>query len=694
MRRLAVVAALLALLLPACAPGSNQITVGAKSFAEQRIVAEMIALLAEEGGVRVDRVVPFPSGVSPMQGVVDGTVDIYVEYTGTALLYLGQAPLVSDDAAFDLLQQESTRFGLTWLPRLGFANDYVLAVTAETAARLDLTSISDLASLRTPPRLAVSTEFQRRPLDGLDALRSRYGLLIDGTVLATDDKDALYDALRTGAATVAQGFSTDPEITSLDLVVLEDDLSFFPSYEAAPVAASGSLEAFPQLEEAVTRLAGQLDESTMRRLNEQVVFEGREASVVARDELVAMGLIPAGFVQDRGDAVLVAIGLDDERSGPTGRALEAVRRAYPGRPVEIVFAPDPADAVLRGDARIAVADAETMFQPIARDTGDERPVKPLEAIASVELRALHLLAPSPDTRVRTVAVGGDDSPSYETARTLLETDSIRQVALVQQPGESIQERVDAVLAGDADAALVVAPLGNAEVQRALTDDEMVLLPLRAPGGAPVEAAPHLRLARIPAGSYGGQIEPVTTFSQQTVLVAPVSRPDEPGIYGPNAFVGGAAQPLSPAAIATLQNEITGPRVDPALPRTPPPLTNPRELVQPTNPAPLVSLGTLVVVLALAALGYLLARTSGDDEPAAGTPDAGGSDSGGGDDAGDHGGGDGGGDGGGSGTRQDDDPDVHPDVTEPADATDPADVPESADTSGLAGRGTSQADRVP
>lgn len=618
MRRLAVLPVLLALLLTACAPGSNTITVGAKGFTEQRILGEMVALLAEDGGVKVDRVVPFPADIAPLRGLIDGTIDIYVEYTGTALLELGQAPLVSPDEAFDLLDEESGEYGLTWLPRLGFSNDYVLTVTAETAARLDLESISDLGSLRTPPRFGITTEFERRPLDGLDALVSRYGLRVDRDVLATNDKAGLYDALRSGNITVAQGFSTDPEIASLDLVVLEDDLKFFPAYEAAPVARTESLQAFPQLEAAVARLAGQLDEATMRRLIEQVIFEGREAYVVARDELVSQGLIPAGFVQDRGDAVLVAIGLDDERSGPTGRALEAIRRAYPGRPVEVVFAPDPADAVLRGDARIAVADAETVFQPIERTAGEDRPRKPLEAIAAVELRALHLLAPSPDTEVSSVAVGGPDSPSYETAQTLLDSDSTIDISLVQVDGSTIDERVDAVLAGRADAALVVTPLGNAEVQRAITAEDMTLLPLRASGGAPVEEAPHLRLARIPAGSYVGQNDAVTTFSQQTVLVAPVSRPDEPGIYGPNAFVGGPAQPLSSAAITSIQNELDGPRVDPALPRTPPPLTDPQELVQPTNPAPLVSIGTLVVVLALAAFGYLLARSPTDPE----TPPAG------------------------------------------------------------------------
>ena len=605
-RRMRLVALLAVVLLAGCG-GTSSVTIGSKDFSEQRILAEMLALLSENEGLRVDRVVPYPPDISPIQGLRDGTIDVYVEYTGTGLLALGQPPLTDSDAAFELVSDLSSDLGVTWLPRLGFANEWALTVTEETAARLGLDSISDLATLDAPVSFAVNGEFQRRPLDGLDALSSRYGLRVEPDALVTDDKSELYDALRTGAATVAVGFGTDPQIEQLDLVVLDDDLTFFPAYDAAPLASSDFIDARPELEEALGSLAGRLDEDTMRRLIVQVDFEQRDPAVVAREELVDLGLIEPGLTQDRGDAVRVSIGLDDQRSGPTGEALEAIRAAYPGRPVEVVVVGDPADAVLRGDARIAIADAETVFQPIERDAGEDRPVKPLEAVAAVELRAVHLLAPSSDGEIETVAVAGAESTSYETARTLIDTGVVPQVRLVEVPGASLADRVAAVVAGEADAALAVSPLGQSDIQTALSEQGMVLRSLAAGTTAPVLQAPHLRLGVIPAQTYAGVDQPVTTVTQQAVVLGPATDPNRLGVYGPNAFVGGAGQPLSSAATQSISATLDEPRVDPVLPRTPTPLTDPSDLLQPTNPEPWVSVTNMLLLAALGALGYALVR---------------------------------------------------------------------------------------
>lgn len=605
-RGMSLVALLAVVLLAGCG-GTSSVTIGSKDFSEQRVLAEMLALLSENEGLRVDQVVPYPPDISPFQGLRDATIDVYVEYTGTGLLALGQPPLTDSDEAFTLVSDLSADRGVTWLPRLGFANAWSLAVTEESAARFGLSSISDLSGLSAPVRFAVNGEFERRPLDGLGALISRYGLLTDPDTLVTDDKAELYDALRGGAVDVAVGFGTDPQIEQLDLVVLDDDLAFFPAYDAAPLARTAFLDAEPALADAFTTLAGQLDDSTMRELIRQVDFEQREPAAVANDALVSLGLIPAGRAPDRGDAVLVSIGLDDQRSGPTGLALEAISQAYPGRPIEVVVTEDPADAVLRGDTRMAIANAETVFQPIERDAGEERPVKPLEAIAAVELRAVHLLAPSADNEITTVAVAGDNSPSLETALTLIEAGALPEVTLVELPDGTIADRVAAVAAGEADAALVVSALGQADVQTAVSESGLVLRPVAPVSGAPVLMAPHLRLGVIPAETYAGQPEPVTTFTQQAVVLGPVSEPNTLAIYGPNAFVGGAEQPLSPTAIQSIQAVLAEPRVDPVLPRTPTPLTDPSDLLQPTNPEPWVSVTNMLLLAALGALGYALVR---------------------------------------------------------------------------------------
>jgi osmoprotectant transport system substrate-binding protein len=610
----ALVAAAAALV--GCGGESGPITVGSKGFTEQDILAEMVAQLSAERGARVDRIVPYPDGVTPVGGVVDGTIDVYVEYVGTALLALGLPPLADDDEAFTLVQQESEEFGLTWLPKLGFANDYAIVVTPESAARLDLSRISDLRTVDGPLRWGTDPEYLRRPVDGLDALASRYGLSTGSDVLTTVDKQQLYGALLTGEVDVVQGFSTDPQLDTLDLVVLEDDLDFFPSYDAAPLTRQSLLEAQPQLEQALRDLAGALDDQTMRELIEQVELEQREVDLVARGALIDLGLLPDDTVLPaRGAAVVVAIGLDDERSGATGRALDAIRLGYPGRPVEVVFVQDPADAVLRGDARIAIADAETTFQPTDRLTGRERPVKPLEAIAAVELRYVHLLADTQAGTIETIGVGAEDSPSYETAQTLLAAGVLDGAAVDVVPGGSVEDRVDAVASGQVDAVITVSPIGQAEVQQAISADELVLRSIDVGPGLS-EQAPHLRSGLIPAESYGDQTSEVTTVTQQAVILAPASNPLEPGVHGPNSFVGGHEQPLAPAAISSIQAVLDEPRVDPVLPRTPLPLTTPDDLVQPTNPTPWVSLVNVLVIVALGALGFAVARRSRTRAPEA------------------------------------------------------------------------------
>jgi glycine betaine/choline ABC-type transport system substrate-binding protein len=612
-RRSGVAGALLALAallmggVTACGIATSSITVGAKDFTEQRILAEMLAQLAEADGVRVDRIVPYPADVSPYSGLQDGTIDVYVEYTGTGLLALGQPPVADSDLAFELVQEAWAESDIAWLPRLGFGNDYVLAVTPESAQLADLESISDLARAQLPPlRFATSTEYLRRPLDGLSALASRYGLALAPDVLATDDKTELYSALRSGDADVAVGFSTDPELADFDLTVLEDDLGFFPAYDAAPVARLSLVNQYPELRDTFASLEGRIDEDTMRALIAQVDVEQRDPAVVAREALIRLGLVVGGTQQERGDAVVVAIGLGDELAGSTGRAIEAIRAAYVGRPITVLSVEDPADAVVSGDARIAIADAETLFAPEDRAGGVDRPIKPLEAVAAVELRSVQVLADPEAGDLERVVVGGSGSTSQETAATLLATEAFGSAELIVRPGSTITERAEAVLDGEADAAIVVSPLGHPEVQAALNDG-LVLAPLQSGSERELLRTPHLRVGQIPARAYAGLTDTVATLAQQTVVAGPAGDQTVPGIHGPGAFVGGPQQPLAPSAVASIRGSLSEPRVDPVLPRAPAPITDPEELTQPTNPSPATSVATVLVFLGLAALIWALLK---------------------------------------------------------------------------------------
>jgi glycine betaine/choline ABC-type transport system substrate-binding protein len=601
--------------LVGCGNGAP-VSIGSKGFTEQRIIAEMVAQLLEAEGVPVDRVVEFPDGVSPFTAIQEGVVDTYVEYTGTALLALGEPPLNDSEAAFDLLQETSSDLDLEWLAPLGYSNDYVLAVTPETASRYDLRTISDLANLPTPPRFGVDREFLRRPLDGFNALVDRYGLTTNPDLLVSEDKSQLYQALRSGEIDVMEGFATDSQIRSFDLVILEDDLDFLPAYDAAILARTDVVEQHPELVDVLSQLDDALDADTVSTLIEQVDFEGRDAKVVASEQLARLGLLDNAR-PSRGDAVVVAIGPDDQRSGPTGRALEAIGEAYPGRPIQVITANDPAGAVLNGDARMAIANAEELFAPEGRTDGRDRPIKPLEAIASVETRSAHLLVPAGATLGNTLAVGPPGSTSQDTALTLIANGVLpADTTLVVAEGDSIADRVEMVTSGQASAVLAISPLGHPEIQDAISDSGLQLLSLPNINESLQFSTPHLRPTRIPAGEYRDQTETIDTLSQQTVVAGPASDIGDPAVYGPNAYIGGPRQPVSGSAVTSIRETLDGPRIDPALPRAPSPLTELDGLPQSTNPSTVESLLNFVVIIGIGLLvAFLLRRRPESDDAA-------------------------------------------------------------------------------
>jgi len=594
-------------LLAGCSADRQAVKVGAKDFTEQKVLAEMVAQLLENGGVPVSRIVQFPDGVTPLDAIGERVVDAYVEYTGTALLALGLPSLNDSAAALDRVVGASEPLGLEWLAPLGFSNDYVLAVTPETAARFELSTISDLAGLAVPPRIGVDREFLRRPAEGLGALTDRYGLVLNPEVLVTDDKAELYRALRSGEVDVVEGFATDAQIRAFDLVVLEDDLGFLPAYDAAVLVRSDILARYPQIAGLVGQLQDRLTADEIRNMVIQVQIEGRDAKVVASAELARLGLLEARTAQ-RGDAVVVAIGLDDQRAGATGRALEAINEAYPGRPIEIVAVNDPAGAVVAGEARMGISNAEDLFAPEGR-TDFDRPTKPLEAIAAVETRAAHLLAPADGDFDQTLAVGPPGSSSRETALTLIERGILpAETQLVTAPGEGlIDERVAAVRSGAASAMLAISPQGHPEIQQAISDFDMRLLSIPGADEERLRAVPHLRPARIPAARYRGQSAPIDTVSQQTVIAGPASDVGQPGVYGPNAFIGGPAQPVSASAVGAIRDLLETPRVDPALPRSPAPLTDFDQIPKSTNPSALESALNFLVITGVVALVVFILR---------------------------------------------------------------------------------------
>jgi osmoprotectant transport system permease protein len=286
-------ALLLALLLDAAVvqtPEAAPVVVGSKPFGESYVLAEMFAQLLEARGIRVQRRLGLGATEIAFGALRSGAADVYPEYTGTGLLaILGERPAADPAEVYDRVSREfRRRWGMRWLPPLGFENTYAVAVRRGTADSLGLRSLSDLARVGARLRAGLTPDFIGRP-DGLPGLQGAYGLRFAGVrALLPAVK---YQALAAGEVDVIDGYSTDGFIARYDLVVLRDDRRFFPPYEAAALIGRRLAEHRPDAVAALTELGGRLDVETMRRLNRRLEVDGEPIPRVAREALVELGLL-------------------------------------------------------------------------------------------------------------------------------------------------------------------------------------------------------------------------------------------------------------------------------------------------------------------------------------------------------------------------------------------------------------------
>ena len=169
-------AVVLGALLAGCADQKQSLRVGAKPFSESMILAEMIAQLAENEGIAVERHIPYGTTPQIMEATKQGVIDVYPEYNGTGLIFLGQAPTSDGDASTEIVQRLFNPLGMEMTGKFGFSNDYAIVMTNERAQGLGVDSIGDLAGLDRPFTFAVDEDFTQRPADGLPQLLRRYGI--------------------------------------------------------------------------------------------------------------------------------------------------------------------------------------------------------------------------------------------------------------------------------------------------------------------------------------------------------------------------------------------------------------------------------------------------------------------------------------------------------------------------------------
>ncbi|MCB9846638.1 MAG: ABC transporter permease subunit [Phycisphaeraceae bacterium] len=263
------------------ASGQTTVRVGSKAFTEQYILAEIVSQLIERNtDLQVQR--RFGLGGTDLchAGLTSGELDIYIEYTGTAIAsVLHEAPGADRRASFRRVAGEfRRRFGIEWLPPIGFNNTYSIAVRGDDADAQGLSTISDLARAEGNRKAGFTSEFIERP-DGYPGLRDRYGLRF--VPIVDLDPGLMYDALAGDQVDVICAFATDARIDALGLRVLADDLRYFPPYDAAILVRADLLRDHPELRDVLAALAGTIDDADMRRLNGLVDIHRREVAEVA-----------------------------------------------------------------------------------------------------------------------------------------------------------------------------------------------------------------------------------------------------------------------------------------------------------------------------------------------------------------------------------------------------------------------------
>ncbi len=260
------------------------VVVGSKNFTEQVVLGEILAAWLEERGFPVARRLNLGGTALCHQAVRAGQIDLYVEYTGTALTDILKRPVRTDPAEVLRLVRDGYRpLGLEVGEPLGFNNTFALVMRAPDAESRGIRRISDLAPHAHRIRAGLFGEFLERQ-DGMSGLLRTYGFRF-GPAPREMDLGLLYQALRAEQVDLVVGSATDGLIAALGLYVLEDDRRYFPPYHAVVVANAASLQAKPGLREALAPLAGRLDEPTMRRLNHAVDGERRSPAEVARQWL-------------------------------------------------------------------------------------------------------------------------------------------------------------------------------------------------------------------------------------------------------------------------------------------------------------------------------------------------------------------------------------------------------------------------
>ncbi|HSI68049.1 MAG TPA: glycine betaine ABC transporter substrate-binding protein [Planococcus sp. (in: firmicutes)] len=273
---------------------TDPIVIGGKPWTEQYILPHILGQYIEANS---DYTVEYEDGLGEVAiltpALEQGDIDLYVEYTGTGLKDVLNEESVPGQSSEEVLERVRTGYeenlNATWLEPLGFENGYTLAFAKDSGFEAE--TYSDLAEISQSQDMDFGAPhpFYERQGDGYDDLVETYSFEFSAT--QSFDPAIMYEAVQRGDVDLIPAFTTDSRIQLFDLETTEDDLAFFPKYDAAPVVRMEALEQYPELEDLLNQLAGQISEEEMLAMNARVDVDQEIASEVARDFLVDKGLI-------------------------------------------------------------------------------------------------------------------------------------------------------------------------------------------------------------------------------------------------------------------------------------------------------------------------------------------------------------------------------------------------------------------
>ncbi|MGB7602949.1 MAG: glycine betaine ABC transporter substrate-binding protein [Candidatus Sulfotelmatobacter sp.] len=292
-RATVVFAVLFSLLLPSCAPSrANRIVIGSKNFTESLMLGELLAQIVEaRTHLKVERRFYLAGTYICQQAMLAGRIDIYPEYTGTALTAILKKKAEGDRmAVYQQVKSEyETRFGLTLSPAFGFNDTFAMEIRGADARRLNIRTLSQAAAFAPKWHAGFGYEFMERP-DGYAGLAAAYALHFAGEPRVMD-LGLLAPALKDHRIDIAAGNATDGLIPAFDLFALEDDRHYFPPYEAVAVIRQQTLQEHPEVGAAIAELGGKISDQEMQKLNYALDGQRRDVKEVAQEFLRNKGLI-------------------------------------------------------------------------------------------------------------------------------------------------------------------------------------------------------------------------------------------------------------------------------------------------------------------------------------------------------------------------------------------------------------------